>query len=64
MSAPPAAAAPPVRALLSRYRNVGEPLSCVPLAQGLLNHSYRLATTRGAYFLKHHLDGDHESVAR
>lgn len=43
---------------------MGEPLSCVPLAQGLLNHSYRLTTTRGAYFLKHHLDGDHESVAR
>lgn len=31
---------------------------------GLLNRGYRLSTTRGAYFLKHHLDGDREAIAR
>ncbi|MEV7090230.1 phosphotransferase [Streptomyces sp. NPDC093085] len=48
--------------MLRRYRNAGEPLSCEPVAQGLLNHSYRLRTTRGAYFLKHHLDGDPAAI--
>jgi Ser/Thr protein kinase RdoA (MazF antagonist) len=42
--------------LLRRYDGPGEPLSCVPVTQGLLNRGYRLATTRGAYFLKQHLD--------
>jgi Ser/Thr protein kinase RdoA (MazF antagonist) len=56
--------APPVLAVLRRYRNTGEPLSCEPVAQGLLNRGYRLATTRGAYFLKHHLDDDHQAIAR
>ncbi|MFE3603243.1 phosphotransferase [Streptomyces sp. NPDC059142] len=55
--------APPVRLLLRRYRNTGDPLSCEPVAQGLLNRGYRLRTTRGTYFLKHHLDGDHEAIA-
>ena len=50
--------------LLRRYRNAGEPLSCEPVAQGLLNRGYRISTTRGRYFLKHHLDGDHEAIAR
>ncbi|MET7616238.1 phosphotransferase [Streptomyces sp. NPDC005408] len=58
------ATAPPVGALLRRYENPGEPLSCEPVTQGLLNRGYRLATTRGAYFLKHHLDGDREAIAR
>ncbi|MEU9009321.1 phosphotransferase [Streptomyces sp. NPDC048479] len=58
------ATAPPVGALLRRYRDTGEPLSCEPVTQGLLNRGYRLATTRGSYFLKHHLDGDRESIAR
>ncbi|MFI1394402.1 phosphotransferase [Streptomyces sp. NPDC020681] len=58
------ATAPPVGALLSRYEDPGEPLSCEPVTLGLLNRGYRLATTRGAYFLKHHLDGDHEAIAR
>ncbi|MDX3850381.1 phosphotransferase [Streptomyces sp. AK02-01A] len=49
---------------MRRYRNAGEPLSCEPVAQGLLNRGYRLATTRGSYFLKHHLDGDHDAIAR
>ncbi|HET6860500.1 MAG TPA: phosphotransferase [Streptomyces sp.] len=55
---------PPVRALLRRYTDSGEPLSCEPVAQGLLNHGYRLATTRGDFFLKHHLDGDHAAISR
>jgi Ser/Thr protein kinase RdoA (MazF antagonist) len=55
---------PPVDALLSRYEKPGEPLSCEPVTQGLLNRGYRLATTRGVYFLKHHLDGDHEAIRR
>ncbi|MFF8291556.1 phosphotransferase [Streptomyces sp. NPDC016309] len=51
-----ATAVPPVSALLRRYDDPGEPLSCEPVTQGLLNRGYRLATTRGAYFLKQHLD--------
>ncbi|MEV6395003.1 phosphotransferase [Streptomyces sp. NPDC051907] len=58
------ATAPPVGDLLRRYEDTGEPLSCEPVTQGLLNRGYRLATTRGAYFLKHHLDGDREAIAR
>lgn len=42
-------------AVLRRY-DAGEPVSCEPLSEGLLNHGYRLATTRGRFFLKHHLD--------
>lgn len=42
-------------ALLRGY-DAGEPVSCEPLSRGLLNHGYRLATTRGRFFLKHHLD--------
>jgi Ser/Thr protein kinase RdoA (MazF antagonist) len=38
-------------------------VSCVRVTQGLLNRGYRLSTTRGAYFLKHHLDGDREAIA-
>ncbi|MFJ2110375.1 MULTISPECIES: phosphotransferase [unclassified Streptomyces] len=58
------AAKPPLGALLRHYRDAGEVVSCVPVAQGLLNHGYRLRTSRGSYFLKHHLDGDHVAVAR
>lgn len=47
--------------LLRRYC-AGEPLSCEPLSEGLLNRGYRVATTRGRYFLKHHLDGDPEAI--
>ncbi|MCS0635271.1 phosphotransferase [Streptomyces sp. LP05-1] len=53
--------------MLRRYADAGEPLSCVPVAQGLLNRGYRLATTRGAYFLKQHLDAptaDRETIVR
>ncbi|MFE7413110.1 phosphotransferase [Streptomyces laurentii] len=62
-----AAPAPPVGALLRRYADAGEPLSCEPVAQGLLNRGYRLATTRGHYFLKQHLDAptaDRDTIAR
>ncbi|MEU0986143.1 phosphotransferase [Streptomyces sp. NPDC005953] len=55
--------APPVGALLHRYEDPGAPLSCERVTQGLLNRGYRLVTTRGTYFLKHHLDGDHEAIA-
>ncbi|WP_351230336.1 phosphotransferase [Streptomyces sp. NPDC002133] len=51
-----ATAPPPLGELLRRYENPGEPLSCEPVTQGLLNRGYRLATTRGAYFLKQHVD--------
>lgn len=46
-----------LHSLLMRY-GAGEPRSCEPVSQGLLNRGYRLATTRGRYFLKHHLAGD------
>ncbi|MFE0644698.1 phosphotransferase [Streptomyces sp. NPDC058877] len=58
---------PPVGALLRRHRHAGEPLSCVPVAEGLLNRGFRLATTRGTYFLKQHLDAataDRATIAR
>ncbi|MFF7204044.1 MULTISPECIES: phosphotransferase [unclassified Streptomyces] len=58
------ATAPPLGPLLRRYEDPGEPLSCEPVTLGLLNRGYRLSTTRGAYFLKHHLDGDREAIAR
>ncbi|GAA4911466.1 phosphotransferase [Streptomyces coeruleoprunus] len=54
-------------ALLRRYTAQGEPLSCVPVTQGLLNRGYRLTTTRGTYFLKQHLDAptsDRATIAR
>ncbi|WP_338054354.1 phosphotransferase enzyme family protein, partial [Streptomyces spiramenti] len=60
----PSHASPAARTLqlLTRRYGVGDPLSCVPLDRGLLNRGYRLATTRGAYFLKHHLGGDPQTV--
>ncbi|MFE0735333.1 MULTISPECIES: phosphotransferase [Streptomyces] len=48
--------APPVGAVLRSYPQAGEPLSCEPVTEGLLNRGYRLSTTRGSYFLKQHLD--------
>ncbi|MFJ4962425.1 phosphotransferase [Streptomyces sp. NPDC088729] len=45
--------------MLRRYPEVGEPLACEPVTKGLLNHGYRVSTTRGSYFLKHHLDKRH-----
>ncbi|RLV01492.1 aminoglycoside phosphotransferase [Streptomyces griseocarneus] len=51
-------------ALLERYGDAGAPLACVPLSEGLLNRGYRLTTTRGNFFLKHHLDGDHATITR
>jgi Ser/Thr protein kinase RdoA (MazF antagonist) len=49
--------------LAQRYE-LGEPLSCEPVAQGLLNRGYRLVTTHGPYFLKHHLDGRAHTIAQ
>lgn len=49
--------APPLGALLRRY-TAGSALACEPVDQGLLNRGYRLRTTRGRYFLKHHFDPD------
>ncbi|MFF0568179.1 phosphotransferase [Streptomyces sp. NPDC004041] len=45
--------------MLRRYPGVGEPLACEPITKGLLNHGYRVSTTSGSYFLKHHLDKKH-----
>ncbi|WP_425506539.1 phosphotransferase [Streptomyces rectiverticillatus] len=53
-----------LRTLLRRYDRAGEPVSCIPLTEGLLNRGYRLTTTRGDFFLKHHLDGDQAAIAR
>ncbi|MGW1835618.1 phosphotransferase [Streptomyces sp. NPDC002067] len=61
------AAAPDGRtlgSLLAHYADAGEPLSCEPVAEGLLNRGYTLVTTDGRYFLKHHLDGDRGSISR
>ncbi|MEV4437743.1 phosphotransferase [Streptomyces sp. NPDC049577] len=53
-----------LRTLLRRYGRLGDPVSCEPLTEGLLNRGYRLSTTRGRFFLKHHLDGDQEAISR
>ncbi|MBO0652300.1 phosphotransferase [Streptomyces triculaminicus] len=53
-----------LRTLLRRYDGAGEPVACETLTEGLLNRGYRLSTTRGRFFLKHHLDGDREAIAR
>lgn len=58
--------APPLGALLRQY-SAGSVLTCDPVDQGLLNRGYRLATTRGDYFLKHHFDpetADPVAIAR
>ncbi|MET7679293.1 phosphotransferase [Streptomyces sp. NPDC005423] len=58
--------APPLGALLRQYA-AGSALTCEPVDQGLLNRGYRLRTTRGRYFLKHHFDPETaapESIAR
>ncbi|MFF1304547.1 phosphotransferase [Streptomyces sp. NPDC058307] len=58
--------APPLGALLRHYA-AGSALACDPVDQGLLNRGYRLRTTRGRYFLKHHFDPETaapEAIAR
>ncbi|TXS41527.1 aminoglycoside phosphotransferase [Streptomyces sp. uw30] len=58
--------APPLGALLRQYA-AGCVLACDPVDQGLLNRGYRLRTTRGRYFLKHHHDpetADPAAIAR
>ncbi len=46
---------PPLGPLLEQYA-AGSVLACEPVDEGLLNRGYRLRTTRGRYFLKHHFD--------
>ncbi|WP_328432795.1 phosphotransferase [Streptomyces sp. NBC_00453] len=58
--------APPLGALLRQY-SAGRAVACEPVDQGLLNRGYRLCTTRGRYFLKHHFDpetADPAAIAR
>ncbi|MBY8342957.1 phosphotransferase [Streptomyces spinosirectus] len=58
--------APPLGALLRQY-GAGSAVACEPVDQGLLNRGYRLCTTRGRYFLKHHFDpetADPAAIAR
>ncbi|MCX5055653.1 phosphotransferase [Streptomyces sp. NBC_00201] len=58
--------APPLGALLPQY-SAGRAVACEPVDQGLLNRGYRLCTTRGRYFLKHHFDpetADPAAIAR
>ncbi|SED98246.1 Ser/Thr protein kinase RdoA involved in Cpx stress response, MazF antagonist [Streptomyces sp. 3213] len=58
--------APPLGALLRQYA-AGSAVACEPVEQGLLNRGYRLRTTRGRYFLKHHFDpetADPVAIAR
>lgn len=66
-SAPhPELSAPPLGVLLRQYA-AGSALACDPVEQGLLNRGYRLCTTRGRYFLKHHFDpetADLTAIAR
>jgi aminoglycoside phosphotransferase (APT) family kinase protein len=53
--------------LLRRYDDAGAPLSCEPVAEGLLNRGYQLATTRGRFFLKHYVapdTADADTIAR
>ncbi len=47
--------APPLGPLFQQYA-AGSALTCEPVDEGLLNRGYRLSTTRGRYFLKHHFD--------
>ncbi|MEV1081667.1 phosphotransferase [Streptomyces sp. NPDC050211] len=47
--------APPLGGLLRQYA-AGSAVACEPVDEGLLNRGYRLRTTRGRYFLKHHFD--------
>ncbi|MFE7168874.1 phosphotransferase [Streptomyces sp. NPDC057616] len=58
--------APPLSDVLRQY-TAGSAVTCEPVDQGLLNRGYRLCTTRGRYFLKHHFDpetADPAAIAR
>ncbi|WP_182607410.1 phosphotransferase [Streptomyces alkaliphilus] len=61
----PLGLAPPqrrdLRSILRRF-DIGDPRTCTRLNRGLLNRGYHLVTTRGRFFLKHHLGGDDQSV--
>ncbi|MDX2943143.1 MULTISPECIES: phosphotransferase [Streptomyces] len=63
---PPVLHTPPLGPLLEQYA-AGSVLACEPVDEGLLNRGYRLRTTRGRYFLKHHFDpetADPAAIAR
>ncbi|SHL60195.1 phosphotransferase [Actinacidiphila paucisporea] len=45
-------------ALLHRYEEAGEPLTCEAVPRGLLNRGWRVTTTTGRYFLKQYVAAD------
>lgn len=45
-------------ALLHRYEDAGEPLTCEAVPRGLLNRGWRVTTTTGRYFLKEYVAAD------
>jgi Ser/Thr protein kinase RdoA (MazF antagonist) len=45
-------------ALLHRYEDAGEPLTCEAVPRGLLNRGWRVTTTTGRYFLKQYVAAD------
>ncbi|SEG42827.1 Phosphotransferase enzyme family protein [Actinacidiphila yanglinensis] len=49
---------PALTALLRRYDSVAAPLSCEPVARGLLNRGWRISTDSGRYFLKQYVAAD------
>jgi Ser/Thr protein kinase RdoA (MazF antagonist) len=49
---------PALAALLRRYEDVGEPLTCRPVPRGLLNQGWRITTTGGRFFLKRYVAAD------
>lgn len=55
-----------LNAMLRRYdaKQVGVPVSCERLPEGLLNRGYRLTTGHGRYFLKHHLEDAVTTIVR
>jgi Ser/Thr protein kinase RdoA (MazF antagonist) len=48
----------PLTALLHRYEDAGEPLTCEAVPRGLLNRGWRVTTTTGRYFLKQYISAD------
>lgn len=45
-------------AVLHRYEDAGEPLTCEAVPRGLLNRGWRVTTTKGRYFLKQYVAAD------
>ncbi|MCF2526446.1 phosphotransferase enzyme family protein [Yinghuangia soli] len=57
----PRAGGSPLSALLANYK-VGKPTGFRPVAEGLLNRGYEVATTDGRWFLKHYLDQSPQAI--